>query len=289
MAVNLLEAQSMSTVEAFGRGQPLARVVQQTLTTYWSYFSPAFLFLNGGPSLNAATQQAGVFLLSVAVLLPVGIWALLRPQTPDYRQPHAGMPWLLLIGLLLAPVLPTLKGMPHVVQRTLTLLPFVVLIASYGVLLLWESRARTRRALAVALVAAMPLQFAFFYADYLTGYRIRSAPAYDRTAFVETSRALLDAEAGGGVPAFYLTAPLYDVSAKWRFYATKAGRADLLARTRYFDGDLSKLRDVPPGSLAVLEAESSAIDPGVASGGWSIERRVVDLAGRPTLTVLRRR
>src|SRR5262245_52489663 len=134
MLTNLLESQSMSTVATFGHGQPLPRVIQLMLTTYWSYFNPAFLFLNGGPSLNAATQQAGVFLLSIAVLLPIGVWSL--SCQPTSSESRSGLRWLLLIGLVLAPIPPTLKGMPHVAQRTLTLVPFVVLIAAYGVMAL---------------------------------------------------------------------------------------------------------------------------------------------------------
>jgi hypothetical protein len=282
MVNNLLDAQSRSTVEAFGHGQSFARVAHQMLTTYWSYFNPAFLFLTGGPSLNAATGQAGVFLLSVAVLLPIGIAAMFRSSRLD------GIRWVLLLGLLVAPLPATLKGMPHVVQRTLTLLPFVLLISAWGAMALWQSPSRLARALAVALLAAMPLQFAFFYTDYLTGYRLRSAAAYDRTAFVETARVLIDAEAAGEVPYLYITAPLYDVSAKWRFYTTKEGRTDLLTRTRYFGGDLSSINQAPPGSLVVVEADNPRIDAGVAGGSWSVERTVVDVTQRPTLTVLRK-
>jgi 4-amino-4-deoxy-L-arabinose transferase-like glycosyltransferase len=282
MVSNLLEAQSMSTVERFGHGQSVARVIQQTLTTYWSYFSPAFLFLTGGPSLNAATGHAGVFLLSIAVLLPIGLAAIFRCSQ------LGAMRWVLLLGMLMTPIPATLKGMPHVAQRALTMLPFALLIAACGAFALWQSRSRLARAVVVALMAAMPVQFAFFYADYLTGYRLRSASAYDRTAFVETARVLLDAESSNRAPFVYLTAPLYDVSAKWRFYTTKAARTDLLTRTRYFDGDLSTISRAPPGSLAVVEADNPRIDVAMASGNWSVEKRVVDITGRPTLTVLKK-
>jgi Dolichyl-phosphate-mannose-protein mannosyltransferase len=295
MVRNLLEAQSMSAVEAFGHGQPIARVLQRTVTTYWSYFNPAFLFLNGGASLNASTGQAGVFLLSIAVLLPAGLFAMFR-QTADGRQQTANgrwtgiadLRWVLMLGLLVTPVPPTLKGMPHVIQRTLTLLPFVVLISACGASALWHSRSSLGRVVLLVLLALLPAQFAMFYADYLTEYRLRAASAYDRTAFVETARVLLDAESTSDVPYFYLTAPLYDVSAKWRFYVTKANRIDLLSRTRYFEGDLATIANAPPGSLAVVEPENPHIDAAVASGDWSIARKVADITSRETLTVMRR-
>jgi hypothetical protein len=37
--------------------------VAATVTTYWSYFDPAFLFLIGGPSMTTSTHRVGVFLL----------------------------------------------------------------------------------------------------------------------------------------------------------------------------------------------------------------------------------
>jgi 4-amino-4-deoxy-L-arabinose transferase-like glycosyltransferase len=282
MVTNLLEAQSMSAVEAFGRGLPFERVVQLMAATYWSYFNPAFLFLNGGASLNASTGVAGVFLLTVALLVPPGLVTMFRGSE------WAGVRWVLLLGLLMAPIPPTLKGTPHVIQRTLTMLPFAIAFATAGVWYLWQAPSRYARVLLVLLLAALPLQFAVFYADYLTEYRVRSSSAYDRTAFVETARVLLDAESRGKVSRFYLTAPLYDVSAKWRFYATKAGRVDLLERTRYFDGRLDTIGDAPAGSLAVVEAANPGIDAAIASRQWAIAREVTDLAGTPTLTVLER-
>jgi hypothetical protein len=195
----------------------------------------------------------------------------------------------LLIGVLLVPIPATLKGMPHVVQRTLTLLPFVALIAAYGAKALWQSSSRLARVAAVVLLAAMPLQFASFYTDYLTDYRLRSASAYDRTAFAETAAVLLADDAASSVPVFYLTAPLYDVSAKWRFYVTKAGRVDLLSRTRYFDGQLARLHDAVPGSLAVIPVDLARPQLGEGNGAWSIDHVVIDVAGNETLAVLRRR
>jgi 4-amino-4-deoxy-L-arabinose transferase-like glycosyltransferase len=282
MFQNLLEAQSMSAIDAYGRGRGLAAVVARNVSTYWSYFNPAFLFLTGGPSLNAATGQAGVFLLPLAVLLPVGIATLLM------RADLGAMKWILLIGFFLAPLPPTLKGESHVIQRTLGMLPFAIAISTIGVWALWRVRSIVTRVMVVFLLIAMPVQFAFFYDDYLTDYRLRSASAYDRTAFVETANVLLNADSQSAVPGIYLTAPLYDVSAKWRFYATKANRTDLLTRTRYFDGDISAIGQAPPGSLAVVEAENPRTDAAVAAGVWSVAWRVADITQRPTLTVLRK-
>ncbi len=183
----------MSAIDAYGRGRGLAAVVARNLSTYWSYFNPAFLFLTGGPSLNAATGQAGVFLLPLVVLLPVGIATLLM------RADLGAMKWILLIGFFLAPLPPTLKGESHVIQRTLGMLPFAIAISTIGVWALWRVRSIVTRVMVVFLLIAMPVQFAFFYDDYLTDYRLRSASAYDRTAFVETANVLLNADSQSAV------------------------------------------------------------------------------------------
>ena len=81
----------------------------------------AFLFLIGGPVPTTSTGRVGVFLLPLAVLIPLGMLALLR--VPDRRGLHA----LLVIAILLAPVPATLKGQPHMIQRVVFMLPFMAL------------------------------------------------------------------------------------------------------------------------------------------------------------------
>src|SRR5205807_1467174 len=45
---------------------------------YWDYFNPSYLFFSGGSNPTFATRHAGVLLLASAVLLPLGVWAILR-------------------------------------------------------------------------------------------------------------------------------------------------------------------------------------------------------------------
>ena len=82
---------------------------------YWDYFNPAFLFLTGG-----------VLFPPVMVLLPVGMFALLRePTTPLTR--------LWLAGLAVAPLAAALTAEAPIPARALYLTPFAAIIAAVGV------------------------------------------------------------------------------------------------------------------------------------------------------------
>ena len=60
------------------------------------------------------------------------------------------------------------------INRALILLPIAAVIAAAGVEWMWQRRARVWRWAVIALIAAMPLQFAAFYRDYFGDYRVRS-------------------------------------------------------------------------------------------------------------------
>ena len=86
---------------------------------YWDYFNPAFLFLTGG-----------VLFPPLIVLLPVGLFALLRePSTPLTR--------LWLAGLAVAPLAAALTAEAPIPARAIYLTPFAAIIAAAGVQYLW--------------------------------------------------------------------------------------------------------------------------------------------------------
>jgi hypothetical protein len=255
--------------------------IQHEISVYWDYFNPSVLFLVGGPSLTTSTGRAGVFLLPVAVFLPVGFYDLLK------RLMSIPIAVVLLGGFVLAPIPATLAGERDMVQRELFGLPFAALIATFGLASLWRSRVRALRAMTALLVALMPLQFAFVYRDYLTHYKLRSAFSYDQAAFRDAADYVI-AESGN-VPAVYLTRELNYAGPKWRFYVTVHHREDLLSRTRYFDGDDDReLERAAPGSLAVLYAHGSTWRTLVGTGRWSVARRVVDVDGRAASVILKK-
>jgi hypothetical protein len=258
-------------------------VIANRVSVYWDYFNPSFLFATGGVNTTASTGKAGVFLLPAAVFLPVGVYHALKHRA-------FGMVGILLIAAFaVAPLPATLAGERFMIQRELLVVPFGALVAAMGFAHLWRRTQFPGRIVAATLLAAMPLQFAYVYRDYLTHYQHRSVFYYDPAAFRQVAEYLIAAESSGRAPDVYLSSELDDVGAKWRFYATKARREDLLQRTRYFAEDGPEVRGIARGSLAVLYAESGMVARLVQSGAWSVARKVFDIDGRAASVILIKR
>jgi 4-amino-4-deoxy-L-arabinose transferase-like glycosyltransferase len=259
----------METIAAGGGGAAL----REFLRIYWSYFDPAFLFVQGGNARTLSTGEVGVFLAPVAILAAWGLWAL-RAQ----RQ----LWWLLLILLLAAPVPAAIKGTPYQIQRASGLLIVVSLLAGYGLASWWSSRRVTSRAVAMVLALVMAWQFAGFYRDYLDNYRVRSAAAFDPTAFKDAAELIISEDERDPIDTVYLPLGFYDVGAKWRFYTTKHDRPALWRRTKYFS-DAGALAAAPSGAIAVVPAPR-----GAPATGWKTTATIRNLMGEETLTVIRR-
>ncbi|HYE88160.1 MAG TPA: glycosyltransferase family 39 protein [Vicinamibacterales bacterium] len=264
-----------SVVSALLAGDGVAMAVRDAMSAYWSYFDPSFLFVSGGASRLVSTGSIGVWPIGVAVLMAIGVIRVLR---------RLGEPWVtvVFVGFVLAPLPAALKGEPFAIQRAISLLPFGVLLAVEGLAGAARGTAALR-VIAILAIATLPLQFAGFVRHYFDGYRPQAARALDPTAFPETARVLIEQWRANGEPALAITAPLYDVSAKWRFYAIANGHEAALARTTYFNGDLSELREMPRGTLAVVE--TATFTP---SDRWTIVARPASVFGETPLTVLRR-
>ena len=253
--------------------------VAATVSAYWSHFDPAFLFMIGGPSMTTSTGRVGVFLLPLAVLLPLGAFALLRRPDPF------GFHTVILLGVVTAPLAATLKGQPFSVQRILFMFPFAALVAAFGLEWLWQARARAARVAAIALVVAVPLHFAVFYRDYFTHYKLRSAFYYDPAAFAGVAAYLL---ADDRAPLIYFSHDIDDVGAKWRYYATRDGRQDKMARTRYVTNDGLDIGPSDPGSLLAVHMKAAELAALEKSGLWQIEKVISDVDNRPTVAILRK-
>jgi hypothetical protein len=252
--------------------------VAATVSTYWSYFDPAFLFLVGGPSMTTSTGRVGVFLLPLAVLLPMGVLTLVR--RPDPFGLHA----LILLAVVIAPIAATLKGQPFMIQRVMFMLPFAAVIATFGVHWLWRPW-RPARLLAIALLAIGALQFAVFYRDYFTHYKLRSAFYYDPSAVRDVSEYLM---ADAAAPLIYLSVELDDIGAKWRYYTTRDGRTGLEERTRFVLNDGLDIGPGDAGSLLAIHLKTEQVAQLERSGLWKVEKVIEDVDRRPTAAILRK-
>lgn len=122
--------------------------------TYYDYFNPSFLFLSG-TTLTDTLQHPQVFLLPIAVLLPAGIYRVVkRGLTPAAA--------LTVAGFLVSPLAASLPNTPDIPGRILWMLPFAALLSAHGATQ-WLSSPKTGiRGLAWTLLAAVPVSFVYF-------------------------------------------------------------------------------------------------------------------------------
>lgn len=251
------------------------------ISLYWGYLSPSYLFFSGGSEQVFAPRTTGVFLLSLAPLLAVGIYRAVRSTAPIDR--------VVLVGFLTAPLAALLLDAEGAINRSLEVLPFGVLLAAGGLDLILpkethEQGARRRRlAIAIALVVASLVQWRGFVADYFGDYRIRSAPLFQGN--IEPAiEAILAREGIGQRPDVYIFDGL---DLWWTYYVRKHQRPDLVGRTIA----LGENDDIPRGSLALInvQAEGGAthVSRLTAMGAATITS-VADIDGRPSFVVLQR-
>jgi 4-amino-4-deoxy-L-arabinose transferase-like glycosyltransferase len=253
--------------------------IETRVAVYWDYFNPGYLFMSGGASMTAATRKAGVFLLAFAVFIPCGMAYLWQNR----RLPAA---WIVMAGFVTAPIAVSLVATRYLVQRELYVLPFGVLIATFGVAWLLARPRAIVRAAAMALLVSMPLQFASFYRDYLGDYVSRSAIWFDPDSFAQTS-ALVAAKDAGAVPEVWISDALDDALVHWPFQMHKRGRADLLGKSHFFAADRYDVGNIPPGSLLLLQHNDVNLPRLVGDGQCcAIEAYVNGVDGNRSVAVL---
>jgi hypothetical protein len=200
---------------------------------------------------------------------------------------------LLLAGFFTAPLAALAVPEENAIFRALGLLPFGVLLAALGVRRLWDAP-RARWA-AVALLALVPLQFAAFWRDYFSDYRVRVAYWLGGN-MREPLEEMIARASGHDVPAIYfstLQSTSGDVDGRdqyvpyyWKFYLTKHDRLELLRRTRAFDTEVFDA--IPRGSLVFANIGNVTTDKLVASGELTVLKPVRELNGTEFFQVLQR-
>lgn len=243
--------------------------------TYISLLQPNTMFVRGGPSLVTSTARSGFVLLPVALFFAAGAIELWRRRD-----------WVAAViaaGLVLAPIPAAFKGEPSMIQRAMYLLPFLGLLGGFGWTWLWQ-RSRVTRAAAILALVAMPIQFGYFYFDYFTHYKFRSAFYYDPAAFRDVAAHLM---APGDAPAFYFTNDVDDASVKWRYYTLVQGRTDLLPRTHYIEPNDRPV--APPSRSLLVTYDLNDRLKALEGDGWAIEKLIYDADNRPAAVILRKR
>jgi 4-amino-4-deoxy-L-arabinose transferase-like glycosyltransferase len=156
-------------------------------------------------------------------------------------------------------------------------------------------RTKTWRPIAICLLAIVPLQFAGFWSDYFSDYRLRSA--YWLGGNIRGAiEAVLDLEQRQQAPKVYVSALRSGtgsldgrdsyIDAYWQFYLTKLHRLDLRARMAPFDP--AALADMPKGSLVFGNVGNGVTDPLVAKGELKQVLTIPEIDGTTFFAVLQR-
>jgi 4-amino-4-deoxy-L-arabinose transferase-like glycosyltransferase len=261
---------------------PTSGLLQQMLSgqgatdrvhVFWDALNPGRLFFTGESSLQISTREVGSLLTPVAVLLLAGLGALFRSLRQNGR-------WLLVFGLLSAP-LPGVLMADVEIRRWLVVLPFIAIVAGYGVQRLLAA-GLAGRALVAVLLVLMTAQFAAFTRDYFGAYRERSSVWFGGNIRAAVVSVLADAR--GQVPAaVYIASDIPWVDAYWQFYSAAQGH-NLLDRTTYVrlaSGDVPKATS---GAILLAPAERSLV-ANVAGAGWIERRQVRDIDGSPSIII----
>ncbi len=277
--IDLLRAYRPGEVTADSSFVDAARAVSSggwrvRFSAWWSYFDPGYLFLSGDPSLVNSTRQAGLFSLALAVFIPVGLWRLVR---------STGFERLLLIGLLTAPLAVVLTGILNLHRyRGLLVLPFGVMVATYGLSVMWASPRRIWRFAATAMLLTIPIQFASFYRDYMGPYRERSSYWFGgnlRAAILE----VMQHPPGSGQS--YISGSIPHADLYWRFYAQTVASAT--GAPTLLDPESAASGSFAPGSKAIT-AFNEPLATVLDRSGWRRDRVVTEPGGAPAFVIFGR-
>lgn len=242
---------------------------------WWQYFNPDFMFLSGDTSLTNSTRSAGFFPAAFALLLPVGIVRLWNGSRFER---------IVLAGFITGPLAAVATGTLDLNRyRAMFVLPFGALVATYGVEWLWASRVVWRRALAMLLIASVPLQFASFYRDYMGRYRDSSSVWFGKNIKAALGEVFHDGAPPGPV-LISQQVPYADSYA--RFYSQVFGRREPQA-PRLIDGPTFDTDAVPPGSWLIAAASESWLSR-LSPRGWQRVTEVHEPSGEASFVVYRR-
>jgi 4-amino-4-deoxy-L-arabinose transferase-like glycosyltransferase len=129
------------------------------VSLYFEFFNPSYLFMSGGVKIVSSTRTAGVFLLPLAVLIPIGIYQRVRYRKDAWSA-------VVIAGFATAPIAAVLISEHGAVERELELIPFGVLLAVSGLQWLWGAPMRTRLLPAAAPVAIGGVLLSVSYAAW---------------------------------------------------------------------------------------------------------------------------
>lgn len=156
----------LSAVSILSRGQTWPSGAELFLNNYLSHFSPSFLLTSGDK--NARSQLPGFGQINVfnAPFLILGLFFIAK------RRLKCAL--LVIFGLLVAPIPPSLTyESPHAL-RSISAAPFLAIISAYGMVSVGDSL-QFRRLFIGSAVAILLVSFFGYFKSFVTEYPKKSA------------------------------------------------------------------------------------------------------------------
>ena len=248
-------------------------------SNYWTNLSPSLLFFDGDASLVNSTRLAGVFLWPFALFFFAGVYQILTARRSRFSL-------VVLIGFLTAP-LPQVLTVDVGIRRSLVLVVFAVLIATYGVEFLITTTQRTvLRIAAIVALIVLPFSFRTFYRDYVGDYQTRAAYWFGNNirGMAEDLMSLRPSPS-----PIYLSNKVPYLDDYWPYYADMHARQDLLADTHYYTPDQIDRLAAPARSLLVAPANGSPSEASLGTAGWSPVKTVREPTGQPVFVIFEKK
>ncbi len=225
--------------EIFGIFEP-KRLVNIFTKSYLSYFGPNLLFINGDSSLIESTHKSGAFLWPILVLATIGVFVAVKTSDPIAK--------LILFGLISYPAGPLLVNQPQRISRGSVVIPFMIILAGYGVAYLLHSKNKKVKALLAALLVGTVVQFSFFLYDYHNLYHARSYKWFNGNIGGAMEEGIHQAQRYQS-SRLYLDQNIPFVARYAKFYEIKTNTS---VQWQIFNPDTAIL--LTPGSVAVVTA-----------------------------------
>jgi 4-amino-4-deoxy-L-arabinose transferase-like glycosyltransferase len=258
-------------------------IMAQRWATYRSFFDWSFLFDRAETHVMSSTYTTGVFLKVMKVLIPLGVYHILRNRRTAFTL-------LLLAAFLSAPLAASLIPEAHAIDRALLLLPMGALIGAFGVDWLLVPRiwfvTGAGRAVCAGLFVWMAVQFEGFYRDYQTEYPLRASSWFDGNhpgAF----EPIVGQHARDDRRLIYLSTALPRIKEHWKLYLLGHGRKDLLGRTVFFGQDLG-LAGVAPGSVLLTGTDDPVERSFKKMDAVRVVAHITEPDGAPAFTIFER-
>ncbi|MBI4058832.1 glycosyltransferase family 39 protein [Candidatus Microgenomates bacterium] len=210
------------------------------IAIFIAYFDPYFLFTRGDVSLIHSTAKSGVFLWPVVIFLPLGIYQAFKERTR--------INLLLIVGVFTSPIAAALVGDHYRISRALVMLPFAIILATYGIKFLISHKSYLLRAGCHLLLILILIQFAYFWYDYMKDYRIRSYEWFKYNIPGALERVIVENQKKRAT-AIYLDNRIEFIDRYWRFYTIKNNQTQLMVQTYYFEPADINLESLPANTL----------------------------------------